>query len=121
VPEFAKGQDTTVEASETPLAAEGWYGRHGEYACSDSSHEQGRVASDRFTLNEVIEMAKMADKYGCIMALKTASGFWLNPSDSMDVSRPTHLMTAPCLLDNARHMRKLRMHRNLSIQVLFKA
>ena len=51
---------------------------------------------------EVFNVAVVADKFDCVVAMKYASAHWLNPREIQDITELGHLMAAAYVLDNAR-------------------
>ncbi|KAK7178318.1 hypothetical protein PSPO01_15627 [Paraphaeosphaeria sporulosa] len=65
-------------------------------------HLRNDVVPEALTPIEVLEIAVLADKFDCIVAVKHASTFWLNPRECQGITELGHLMAAAYILDNAR-------------------
>lgn len=62
-------------------------------------HLSSDAASDALTPGEVLKVAIAAEKYGCIVALRNASGHWLKSAENASIEDLKVLMAAAYLFD----------------------
>ena len=65
-------------------------------------HLRNDAVPETLSPTEVLNVAVVADKFDCVVAMKHASALWLNPREIQDITELGHLMAAAYVLDNAR-------------------
>lgn len=61
-------------------------------------HYRNDIVPEQFTSRGVLEIAVVADKYDCKVALQHAARHWLDPQNVMSLKEQMELMTAAYLL-----------------------